>query len=62
MSKFNHAFDFAVEVISEKDDASDVTPQMLIAALRNRIDRIAAENDGAEMLEACGLFDTSEVE
>ncbi len=58
MPKFNHAFDFAVEVISEKEDSSDVTPKMLIAALRDRIDRLEAEDEGAEMLDACGLLDT----
>ena len=58
MPKFNHAFDFAVEVVSEKEDSSDVTPKMLIAALRDRINRLEAEDKGAGMLDACGLLDT----
>jgi len=59
-SRYNHAYDFAFEVISKKEDASDVTPAMLIAACRARLDRIEAESNGEEMLEACGLFDTME--
>lgn len=58
MPKWNHAFDFAFEVISEKEDGSDVTPAMLLAACRARLARIEAENGGAEMLEACGRFDS----
>ena len=58
--KYNHAFDFAFEVISGDERAEDVTAAMMIAALRNRISSIEAENGGAEMLEACGLIDTME--
>lgn len=58
---WNHAFDFAFEVISEKEDASDVTPSMLIAACRARIDRIEATDSGAEMAQACDRFDTYKV-
>lgn len=57
VKKFNHAFDFAVEVISRKEDGSDVTPHMLARELRKRI----MKENPAEMLEACGLFDTMEV-
>lgn len=60
--RFNHAFDFAFEVVSSDPDGGDVTPAMLIAACRARLDRIEAENGGKEMLEACDLFDTYQVE
>lgn len=62
MKKFNHAYDFAFEVISSNEDGEDVTPAMLLKACRARLDAIEAENEGAEMLEACGLFDTMEAE
>lgn len=58
MIKFNHAFDFAVEVISKKEDASDVTPAMLRAALIKR----ANELPDNELVEACGHFDTHQEE
>jgi hypothetical protein len=61
MTTFNHAFDFAATVISNKHDATDVTPEMLIAAFRKRLDEIERDND-LEMLEACQRFDTYEVE
>ena len=59
MPKFNHAYDFCFEVISEREDGEDVTPAMLIAACRARLNRIEdAADNGAEMLEACNLLDT----
>lgn len=57
--QFNHAYDFAFGVKSNDEYAEDVTPDMLIEALRHRINRIERE-DKSEMLEACGLFDTTE--
>lgn len=57
--KYNHAYDFACEVVSRKEDGSDVTPRMLARALRKRIKRIMADNPD-EMLQACGRFDTME--
>ena len=56
MKTFNHAFDFAFDVISNKKDASDVTPNMLRDACIKRINSICDE----EILEACGIFDTME--
>jgi hypothetical protein len=61
MPRYNHAFDFAFEVLSDHPTADDVTPAMLIAACRARLDRIEACNGGAEMLEACDCFDTFEM-
>jgi hypothetical protein len=54
MAKFNHAFDFAVEVISHDEHADDVTPAMLRAALINRATQLS--DDG--IMEACGLYDS----
>ena len=51
---FNHAYDFAFEVVSNKEDASDVTATMLRDACIKRIKAICDE----EILEACNCFDT----
>lgn len=51
---FNHAYDIAFEVLSAKEDASDVTPKMLREALRLRLATL--NND--EILEACSRYDT----
>lgn len=55
MPRYNHAFDFTFEV--ETDHAADdVTGAELRAALLERVARLS----DAEMLEACGCFDTME--
>jgi len=54
MPKFNHAYDFAFEVVSDRDDAEDVTAPMLRAALLERINRLTDE----ELLEAASRFDS----
>lgn len=51
---FNHAYDISFEVLSAKEDASDVTPKMLREALRARLASLS--ND--EMLSECTCFDT----
>jgi hypothetical protein len=59
MTRYNHAFDIAFEVISYEEDGSDVTAEMLADALRDRIDSLF---DNDEMIEACGCpFDTYEM-
>lgn len=58
MPRFNHAYDFAFEVISDRDDAEDVTAPMLRAALLERISRLTDE----EMLAAASWFDSYEEE
>ena len=58
MPKFNHAYDFAFEVISDRDDAEDVTAPMLRAALLERVNRLTDE----ELLLEAGRFDTYEEE
>ncbi len=54
MAKFNHAYDFAFEVISDDFYARDVTPTMIRAALIERAQRISDD----EIVEACSMFDT----
>ena len=58
MPRYSHAYDFAFEVTSETEDGSDVTPAMLRAAL---IDRAARIPD-TEIPEACGRYDTHELD
>lgn len=55
--KFNHAFDVAFEVISNRENGDDVTPAMLKAALLKRIESL--DEDGS-WLEACSIYDTHE--
>jgi hypothetical protein len=57
MAKYNHAFDFAIEVLSDDENGEDVTGAMLRQALITR----AASLSDEELLEACGIFDTMEV-
>lgn len=52
--RFSHAYDFAFELVSDREDAEDVTAVMLREALLQRATSISDE----EILEACGLFDT----
>lgn len=54
---FSHGFDFAFELVSREQDATDVSAEMLRAALIRRASALSAE----ELLEACGRFDTVEV-
>lgn len=54
---FSHAFDFAFSILSERADASDVSPAVLRAALIRRAVALSDE----ELREACGRFDTGEV-
>jgi hypothetical protein len=51
---FNHGYDFAFEVFSDNADALDVIPAMLRSALLARISRLS----DAELMKACGRFDT----
>lgn len=61
MTRYNHAFDIAFELVSFDEEGLDVTPAMFSAALRARADALDANPD--EWLEACGApFDTYEIE
>lgn len=58
MTRYNHAFSLAFEVISSKEDGSDVTQEQLALAIRKRVSNLIDNN---EMLEAVGPpFDTFE--
>lgn len=54
MNKFNHAFDFGFEVISEDEQAEDVTGEMLRSSMQKRLDSLSDE----ELIIACSCFDT----
>ena len=57
--RYNHALDIAFEVISNKEDGSDITNDMLRTALTKRIKMI----DDCDLIEACGApFDTYEMD
>ena len=61
MPRYNHAYDFAFEVISNHPEGEDVTVAMLITACRDRLNRIEVVNNGFEILEVCNWFDIHEV-
>ncbi len=61
MSKFNHAFDIAFEVISEKENGSDVTGEMLREGLERRMAELDSSGDIA-WGQAVDRFDTFEEE
>ena len=54
MTVYNHAFDFAFEVVSMDEWGEDVTPAMIRAELINRANNISDQ----EIMEACGRFDS----
>jgi hypothetical protein len=64
MPRYNHAFDVSFVVLSDKEDASDVTAAMLRAGLLKRIDDLD-NADAREWLEACDMpydtYDTYEI-
>lgn len=61
MPRFNHAFDIAFSLESEREDASDVTPEIIRQALLKRIRDLDAAGDG-EWIEACAVpWDTYEI-
>lgn len=51
MATYSHAYTIAFELDSQTEDASDVTPQQLAAAIR---ERVGACLDHGELLEAVG--------
>jgi hypothetical protein len=62
MPKFNHLFDVAFTVISDKEDGCEVPSTELIKALKARIASLEAMTDEGEKLETFGLYDTYEIE
>lgn len=59
---FNHMFDVAFTVISDKEDGYEVPVSVLIAALKLRIATLEAMTNEGEIREAFGLCDTYEIE
>lgn len=57
MATWNHAYDFAFEVQSKDEHATDVTGADLRKALRARLDALSDD----ELLKACNAFDSFEV-
>lgn len=54
---YNHAFDIAFEVVTDKRNPSDVPVQDLVTALRKRIESLLAEGE-SNFKEAVDCFDT----
>lgn len=63
-SRWNHAFSICFSVISEREDASDVTPAMLQSGLYARMSALnTSRADKGEWIEACfPSTDTYEME
>ena len=60
MPKYNHMLDFAFEVISEKQDGSDITPEMIHVAIAKRLILIA-ESKEYDIGGTFGLCDSYEL-
>lgn len=56
--KFNHAYDFAFEILSDCEQATDVTPAMLREGLLSKINNASDK----QLLAMCNCFDTHEEE
>ena len=50
MPKYNHAFDFAFEVVTDKEDPDEVTEQELLSAILERISRIANPDQNGDRM------------
>jgi len=65
MSKFNHMFDVAFEVINETDDPEDVTNKEVLIALSKRVANLWEEHKDSlncSYSEAFGHCDSYDVE
>jgi hypothetical protein len=56
MTKWNHAFDFCFEVITDHEDSDEVPASLIRAHLIERATRLSDE----EILEACSCIDSME--
>ena len=68
MAKYNHAFDIAFEVVTDKKNSNDVTKEELVKGILARLNNMLTEdheneNEGVHsvFLEACGCYDTYEI-
>ena len=55
--KYNHAADLAFEVLSNDEQGNDITPEMLRAALKKRVNELDRTNTWREAID---IFDTME--
>ncbi len=62
MKRFNHMFDVAFSLESEKEDASDVTTAMLLEALIHRIASLHSTDDAAEAFGLCDTYEVKDVQ
>ncbi len=62
MPKYNHAFTFAFEVISNHPEADDVTDQMLFEGCRKRLKDLEENSPGEIQLACQPPYDTFEFE
>jgi|TARA_B110000902_G_C14279793_1_gene576374 hypothetical protein len=58
MPKYNHTYDIAFSLVSEKSNGDDVTPEMIKAALHKHIEDLDSEGDLAWHESIGGPFDT----
>ena len=56
---YNHACDLAFEVLSNDEQGNDITPEMLRAALKKRVNELDRTNTWREAID---IFDTMEDE
>jgi hypothetical protein len=61
MPKYNHMLDMAFEVISEKEDGSDITPEQIHLAVKKRLASLAEANE-YDIGGAIGICDSYEIE
>ena len=61
MAKYNHMLDMAFEVISEKEDGSDITPEQIHLAVKKRLASLAESNE-YDIGGAIGICDSYEIE
>ncbi len=62
MPRYNHAYTIAFEVISNSEDAGDVTEKMLVDGIFRKLHQIFSPQWGDTMLDACDHpYDTYEI-
>jgi hypothetical protein len=61
MIRYNHMLDIAFEVISEKEDGSDITPEQIHLAIKKRLESLSEFNE-YDLGGAVGICDTYKME
>ena len=59
MTQYNHALEFAFEVISTHPEGEDITTAMIVSAIEQRLHQLVK---GGHVIEAVEVYDTYEVE